>query len=79
MNIDRIKDIEIHNIDTIMRKNGRSLNDYPPIPISTLIYVESQSNVLLMEELKYNTDDMQRQYESMMSTITSEQKHIFIQ
>lgn len=66
MDVEGIKDVALHDIDTILREKGRSLNDYPPMPIPTSIYAGCQSNVLMMEELKYNTYDMQRQYESLI-------------
>lgn len=72
-----IKDIALNDIDKIMRENGRSLKDYPPMPIPNSAYAGCQANVMLMEELNYNKCDMQGQYDQLVATITDEQKHIF--
>ena len=74
---DRIKDFALHEIDQILRESGKSLSDYPPMPIPTSAHVDITSNSLLMEELSYNVDDLLAQKDGLINSLTTQQKHIF--
>ena len=63
-------------IDKILHFNGRTLKDYPPMPIpdSSTLY---QGNRLVAEELNYNRHDLQQEFNKLKTTMTDEQREIF--
>ena len=65
------------DIDKILRSNGRTLRDYPPMPIpdsSTAVY---QGNRLIAEELNYNRDTLREEFNNLTRIMTDEQSKIF--
>ena len=73
----RIKDIALADLENILRENGRSLKDFPPMPLPSSQHVGNTSNLLLLEELSYNTDALKDQLNELSAKLTNEQGRIF--
>ena len=75
--MDCIKEIALTEIDKILRDNGRSLADFPPIPIPTASNVIHRTNRLIMEEMNYDQSKLEADHLSYMSSLTDEQQSFY--
>lgn len=74
---ERIKELALIDIDNILRCNGRSLQDYPPLPIPVALSIENSTNLLMLEELDYDKVSLTEEFKSLYSKLTNEQLNIF--
>ncbi|KAF7835632.1 uncharacterized protein G2W53_010491 [Senna tora] len=74
---DRIKDIALCEIENILRSNGRSLKEYPPMPLPNDALMKNMENILMSEELNYVRNVMKIQYSTLLASLTDEQRNIF--
>ena len=63
-------------IDNILQSNGKTLKDFPPMPIpdSSELY---QGNRLIEEELNYDRNKLREEFNNMKTVMTDEQRHAF--
>ncbi|KAF7826935.1 uncharacterized protein G2W53_018099 [Senna tora] len=66
-----------HMILNMLRLNGRRLKDYPPMPLPNDAIMNNMDNVLMREELNYDQNLMRSQHDSLLSSLTSEQRNIY--
>jgi len=74
---ERIKEIALIDIDSILRSNGRSLQDYPPLPIPDVLSIQNSSNILMLDELDYDKEYLKEEFKSLYPKMTNEQLGIF--
>lgn len=77
LNAEVIKDIALSEIEVLLRSNGRSLRDFPPMPIPKTSNVVASSNILMVEERNYDTNQLAEQLESLVCSLTNEQSAIY--
>lgn len=77
LSTDAIKDIALYEIDKHLRSNGRSLGDFPPMPIPTASVSVVSSNVLMMEETNYDRSTLIEQHKALTISLTEEQSAIY--
>ncbi|RYR24316.1 hypothetical protein Ahy_B02g057812 [Arachis hypogaea] len=65
------------DIDKILHSYGKTLKDYPPMPLA----IEFDSSLLtervIREELHFNRDDLKKNVSNMLAIATPEQKYVF--
>ena len=64
-------------IDNILQSNGRSLKDYPPMPIPDSSARPSHLNRLVAEEQDYDKEALYIEYNRLRSSMIDEQKNVF--
>ncbi|KAF7807312.1 ATP-dependent DNA helicase PIF2-like [Senna tora] len=68
----RIKDIALAKIENILRTNGRSLRDFPPMPLPNAALLSNMENALLSEELNYDKQALIAQHSTLFGSLTQE-------
>jgi len=68
LSVDRIKDLALADLDKILRDNGKSLIDYPPMPVPTSTDTELSSNLLIIDEMSYDQDELQKEHERLIKS-----------
>ncbi|KAF7807457.1 ATP-dependent DNA helicase PIF1-like [Senna tora] len=74
---DRVKDMALAEIEKNPRSNGRSLADYPPMPLPNDTMLCNTDNVLMSEELNYDREFLRTQHSQLFSSLTSGQRNIY--
>ncbi|KAF7812812.1 ATP-dependent DNA helicase PIF1 [Senna tora] len=74
---DRLKDIALADIENMLRLNGRSLKDYPPMPLPNDSIMDNMTNVLMSEELNYDRELLRSKHHALFLSLTSEQRNIY--
>ncbi|KAF7820696.1 uncharacterized protein G2W53_026151 [Senna tora] len=74
---ERLKDITLAEIENILRINGHSLRDFPPMPLPNDALKSNLQNMLISEELNYDKELLKSQHSTLLSTLTLEQKYIY--
>ncbi|KAI9110795.1 hypothetical protein K1719_018233 [Acacia pycnantha] len=64
-------------IEKLLLRNGRSLNDYPSLPIPDTDNIFDISNQLILQELNYNKLKEREESERLQRLMTAEQKQVF--
>ncbi len=70
----------LHYINLILKKNGKSLNDFPEMPqyeINDEFRLQLFNNNLINEELSYNTFQLICEVENNLPKLNNEQKIAF--
>jgi len=57
MTDDRLKTYTLADIEVLLQSSGKSLSDYPPIPIADTALVYDLQNHLIHDELSYDKVD----------------------
>ncbi|KAF7813324.1 uncharacterized protein G2W53_034300 [Senna tora] len=73
----RIKDIALAEIENILKTNGRSLQDFPPMPLPNAALLSNMENALLSEELNYDKQALLAQHSTLFRSLTQEQTEIY--
>lgn len=72
-----ITDIALCDIDSILRSNGRSVSDFPPMPIpSSSAFSVVAPNILMAEETNYDIIALLEKHNILSGTLTDEQASI---
>jgi hypothetical protein len=53
---EQLHNIALHELEIILQRNGRSLRDFPGMPLPTADVEHYQSNRLIREEMSYDND-----------------------
>ncbi|XP_057418166.1 uncharacterized protein LOC130712347 [Lotus japonicus] len=72
-----LKNLCIIEIEKLLQRNGRSLNDYPCLPTPEYDEVLQFDNIFIVDELNYDKDALKVQYEELLSMLTPEQKSVY--
>ncbi|KAF7839696.1 uncharacterized protein G2W53_008178 [Senna tora] len=73
----RLKEIALADIERILRSNGRSLRDYPLMPLPNDAMMSNTENVLMSEELNYDRTLLSTQHSQLLSSLIAEQRNIY--
>lgn len=74
---EEIKNICLGEIEEMMQGNGRSLRDYPPIPLPSADTVQNLSSRLVAEELNFDRGVLTDFLGNSLQKLTDEQKTAF--
>ena len=73
---DQLKDMALIEIDDILRKNGKSLEDYPNFKLPNMSSYFQEENRLILEELSY-CQIAKEQYQHLEDGLNKEQREIY--
>ncbi|XP_057445063.1 uncharacterized protein LOC130737334 [Lotus japonicus] len=72
-----LKILCIIEIEKLLQRNGRSLNDYPCLPTPEYDEVLQFDNRFIVDEQNYDKDALKVQYIELLSMLTPEQKSVY--
>ena len=64
-------------IDRILKKNRKTLKDFPRLPLLDGSMGSEYENRLIADELNYNTTLLAKEFKQLMTTMTNERKQVF--
>ncbi|KAF7844472.1 ATP-dependent DNA helicase PIF1-like [Senna tora] len=70
-------DIALAEIENLLNINGRSLSDYPPMPMPSVALLRNIENLLISEELNYDRNALKSEHANLLSSLTYEQRFIY--
>ncbi|XP_072090548.1 uncharacterized protein [Arachis hypogaea] len=77
MSDDEIKQLCLMDIDKILHSYGKTLKDYPPMPLATEVDSSLLTERVIREELNFNRDDLKKNASDMLAIATPEQRYAF--
>ncbi|RYQ84379.1 hypothetical protein Ahy_B10g103636 [Arachis hypogaea] len=77
MSDDEIKQLCLMDIDKILHSYGKTLKDYPLMPLATKVDSSLLTERVIREELNFNRDDLKKNTPYMLAIATPEQKYAF--
>jgi hypothetical protein len=75
--INDVYDYGLFLLDLELRQNGSSLSSFPSMPRAVKNWERNEGNSYIAEQLDYQTDDEQRQFDLNFSVLNSDQKTAF--
>jgi PIF1-like helicase len=78
----KLSDSEIQNlalleIDKLLQRVGRSLKDFPPMPIPTAVDFNIQDNRFINEELEYDRESLIEEHAKLVANLNSDQHEVY--
>jgi ATP-dependent protease Clp ATPase subunit len=77
INADILYNQALNYLESILNKHGKSLKEFPNMPIPTALPNYEQDNHLIQEEQSYNTEELIQVYENGFYRLNVDQKAIF--
>ncbi|XP_020982384.1 uncharacterized protein LOC107458425 [Arachis duranensis] len=77
MSDDEIKQLCLMDIDKILHSYGKTLKDYPPMPLVIEVDSSLLTERIIREELNFNRDDLKKNASDMLAIATPEQRYAF--
>ncbi|XP_039683008.1 uncharacterized protein [Medicago truncatula] len=74
---EQIKNLTLTEIERHMETNRRSLKDYKGFPYPEGYIVEQLGNRLIYDELNYNVNELDAEFQQLFATLTDEQRNIY--
>ncbi|KAF7814861.1 uncharacterized protein G2W53_028830 [Senna tora] len=74
---DRVQEIALAEIENLLKINGRSLADFPPMPMPNEALMRNIGNLLISEELNYDRNPLRTEHAHLLSSLTGEQRSIY--
>ncbi|RYR46379.1 hypothetical protein Ahy_A07g032118 [Arachis hypogaea] len=65
------------DIDKILHSYGKTLKDYPPMPLATEVDSSLLTERVIREEINFNKDDSNKNVSDMLAITTPEQRYAF--
>ncbi|KAL2933052.1 ATP-dependent DNA helicase pif1, partial [Bienertia sinuspersici] len=75
---DQIKNHALCEIEKILQRNGGTLRKYPMIPFPDEMLMTEGQNKLIQDELQYDRSSLHQEHERLHSSLTDEQKGIYL-
>ncbi|KAK1362984.1 hypothetical protein POM88_038545 [Heracleum sosnowskyi] len=73
----RIQFLVLADIDCLLKSLGKRLKDYPSLPQPPSIYLNVQSNNLIIDETNYDRPSMTAENEALLSQCNKEQLDVY--
>ncbi|KAF7838994.1 uncharacterized protein G2W53_007476 [Senna tora] len=67
---ENVKDIALAEIEKILKLNGRSLANFPPMPMPNQTLMQNVGNLLINEELNYDMNKLKLEHDILLSSLT---------
>ncbi|XP_072077862.1 uncharacterized protein [Arachis hypogaea] len=77
MRDDEIKQLCLMDIDKILHSYGKTLKDYPPMPLATEVDSSLLTERVIREEINFNRDDLKKNASDMLAIATIERRYAF--
>lgn len=77
MQRERILNLALEKIEEELQRRGSTLKKYPEMPFPDLTNKEDAGNVLIEDELNYNTTELKKEHDLLYSKMTNEQKGVY--
>ena len=77
MSDDEIKQLCLMDVDKTLHSYGKTLKDYPPMPLATEVDSSLLTERVIREELNFNRNDLKKNASDMLSVATPEQEYAF--
>ncbi|XP_052118965.1 uncharacterized protein LOC127748455 [Arachis duranensis] len=77
MSDDEIKQLCLVDIDNILHSYGKTLKDYPPMPLATKVDSSLLTERVIREELNFNRDYLKKNASDILANATPEQRYEF--
>ena len=74
---EQLQNYALFDIEMILRSNGRSLSDFPPMSVPDLSNLNPFQNRLIVDELNYNKEALKLEARDLIDSMTSEQKGVY--
>ncbi|KAI3737233.1 hypothetical protein L2E82_27230 [Cichorium intybus] len=74
---DQIKNLTLFEIEKVLLRNNSSLHKFPMMPYPDNDSISSANNRLITEELGYDIQNLQKEFENHFVALTDEQRTIF--
>ena len=71
------QDLGLYKIEMILNKNGRSLRDFPPMPLPSPNLLRQLGNKLIREQLDYDQEQEKHNLEKLLSILNTDQMRVF--
>ncbi|KAL7145491.1 hypothetical protein ABFS83_07G088000 [Erythranthe nasuta] len=72
-----LKNYTLTEIEKILQSNGKSLQNYAPMPVPIEYSSEDTKNILVLDELDYDRFEMGRELQQCLGSITDEQRKVY--
>ncbi|KAI3821177.1 hypothetical protein L1987_08736 [Smallanthus sonchifolius] len=74
---DRIQNLTLFEIEKLLLRNSSSLRRFPSMPYPDNDSISSSNNRLITEELSYDRNNLQTEFDSLLVSLTDEQRSVF--
>lgn len=74
---ERLKNHTLAYIENLLQSNGRSLSQFPSMPLPDRDLISDGLNKLIHEELSYDKISMEIEQKRLLSCLTDEQKGVY--
>lgn len=74
---DEIQSFTLAEIEKILNQNGKSLKDFPGMPLVDRDFISDLGNTLMQTELNYNRAELSTEHDYLFEQLTDEQKNIY--
>lgn len=72
-----MKNIDLAEIENLLRNNNKSLADFPSMPRPDMSLVTQVQNRLIYDELNYNRQALAAEHSQLLASLTDEQRRIY--
>ena len=72
-----LKNLGLLEIEHILNRNGRSLKDFPPMPLPSLQGAQFVTNRLIREEMEYNSVSEKQLFNELHSGLNNDQLEVY--
>ncbi|CAO2820951.1 unnamed protein product [Amaranthus hypochondriacus] len=73
----QLKNFTLYEIENILKRNGCSLRDYSGELCPDDVIVKDSFNKLIADELRYDKEALRIEHQSLMRSLTDEQRQIY--
>ncbi|KAF7826959.1 uncharacterized protein G2W53_018123 [Senna tora] len=74
---EHIQEIALAEIENLLKINGRSLSNFPLMPMPNEDLMRNIENLLISEELNYDRNALKYEHTDLLSSLTGEQRSIY--
>ncbi|XP_076948000.1 uncharacterized protein LOC143620122 [Bidens hawaiensis] len=76
---EQIKNLTLYEIEKLLLRNASTLRNLETMPFPDEHSVSTSNNLLINEELNYEPQDLQNEYDNLFVSLTEEQRCIFLE
>ncbi|XP_076909136.1 uncharacterized protein LOC143566277 [Bidens hawaiensis] len=76
---EQIKNLTLYEIEKLLLRNASTLRNFETMPFPDEHSVSTSNNLLTNEELNYEPQDLQNEYDNLFVSLTEEQRCIFLE
>ena len=74
----QLQSYALAEVEKLLQSHGKDMKkDYPMMPRTDVSFIHHAQNRLMYDEMKYNKNQLREEHRRLMSTMTTEQKHVY--